>query len=213
MDGPTLQQKIWRSYALSALRAGLSYNLFRATGPMNPMTGTPLATLPAAFGPTDYAFGAPQSYGRATWQCLIDGAQTLVGDMLVGPKTWFIVAQQALLPILVVEAPRTIQLRRPFRESGVGYQSAYGGSTPATETVVMAGWPASILIGGRGESGLAKLPDDLKASGWDILMPSWPGLALATSDIVEDDLGRRFGIEAAELTPLGWRLTTLQLQA
>jgi hypothetical protein len=77
----------------------------------------------------------------------------------------------------------------------------------------MAGWPASILRGGRGEGGMAKLPDDLKASGWDILMPAWAGLELVTSDIVADDLGRRFGIEAAELTPLGWRLTALQLEA
>jgi hypothetical protein len=213
MNGPTLQQKIWRSYALSALRVGLSYNLFRAAGPLNPMAGAPLATLPAAFSPTDYDFREPQTYGRATWQCLIDGSQTQAGDILVGPKTYFIAAQQTLLPILAVEAPRIVDIRRPFRETGIGYQAAYGGSTPATETVIMAQWPASILIGGHGAPGMAKLPDDMKAPGWDILMPAWAGLELLTSDIVEDEFGRRFGIEAAELTPLGWRLTTLQLEA
>jgi hypothetical protein len=213
MDGTTLQQKIYAGYARSAAKIGLPYQLFRAASALNPLAGPPRATLPAAFSAEDYRFAKPLGYGQAAWWGLFDGAETQTGDILVGPKTFFIAAQQALAPILVVEAPRLVDLHRPFRETGIGYQAAYGGTTPATETVLMAGWPASILRGGRGEAGMAKLPDDLKASGWDILMPAWAGLQLVTSDIVADDLGRRFGIEAAELTPLGWRLTTLQLEA
>jgi hypothetical protein len=213
MDGAALQQALYRGYARAAERTGLPYALFRAGGPLNPMTGTPLAMLPAAFSPQDYGFEHPQAYGKALWQALFDGSQALVGDILVGPKTYFVVGLQSLLPILVVEAPHTVDVRRPFRESGVGYQASYGGSTPVQETIVMGQWPASILQGSRAENTGAGLPDDLKAPYWDILLPEYPGVELVTSDVVQDGLGRRFAIGSAEITPLGWRLTALQEQA
>ncbi|MEI9983517.1 MAG: hypothetical protein WDN69_10100 [Aliidongia sp.] len=77
----------------------------------------------------------------------------------------------------------------------------------------MGQWPASILQGARSENTLAGLPDDMKAPYWDILLPAWGGVELLTSDVVQDELGRRFAIGAAEITPLGWRLTALQEQA
>ncbi|MEI9983516.1 MAG: hypothetical protein WDN69_10090 [Aliidongia sp.] len=118
-----LQQKLYRGYARAAERTGLSYRLYRATSALGPMTGAPLATLPAAFSPQDYAFDHPQGYGKAVWQALFDGCQAAVGDILVGPKTYFVAALQALLPILAVEAPHVVDLRRPFRETGVGYHT------------------------------------------------------------------------------------------
>jgi hypothetical protein len=44
-------------------------------------------------------------------------------------------------------------------------------------------------------------------------MPAFPGVELLTSDVIEDELGRRFAVASAEITPLGWRLTALQEQA
>jgi hypothetical protein len=213
MDGAALQQKLYRGYARAAEQTGLPCRLYRAGGPLNPMAGAALATLPAAFSPQDYAFEHPQGYGKALWQALLDGTQVLVGDLLVGPKTYFVVALQALLPILVAEAPHVVDVRRPFRETGVGYQASYGGTTPRQETIVMGQWPASILQGIRSENTGAGLPDDLKAPDWDILLPAFPGVQLVTSDIVQDEAGRRFAIGSAETTPLGWRLTALQEQA
>jgi hypothetical protein len=213
MDGATLQRQLYRGYARAAERAGLPYQLFRPTGALGPMAGPPLTPLPAAFSPEDYAFEHPQTYGKALWQALLDGSQVQVGDILVGPKTYFIAAQQALLPILAIEAPQIVDVRRPFRETGVGYQASYGGTTPAQETIIMEQWPASILQGARGENTGANLPDDLRAPSWALLMPAWPGIELLTSDVVQDGLGRRFAVASAEITPLGWRLTALQEQA
>ena len=212
MDGATLQQKIYAGYARAAGKIGLSYQLFRAAGALNPMAGTPLATLAAAFSAEDYRFAKPAGYGQAAWWGLFDGAQTAVGDILVGPKTFFIAAQQELAPILVIEAPRLVDLHRPFRETGVGYQTAYGGTTPEQESVLAQQFPASILAGARGAPASADLPDDLHDPGWAILMPAPPGVTIRTSDILKDDLGRRFDIASAELTPLGWRLAAIQAQ-
>ncbi|MEA2756612.1 MAG: hypothetical protein QOJ54_2901 [Aliidongia sp.] len=213
MDGATLQRRIYAGYARAAVQIGLPYQLFRATGAQGPMAGPPLATLPAAFSPADYAFGQPQNYGKATWEALFDGTQAQVGDVLVGPKTYFVVGLQALLPILAVEAPHIVDVRRPFRETGVGFQAAYGGTTPAQESVIMSQWPASILQGTRGENTMANLPDDLKAPWWGLLMPACPGVEIVTSDVIEDELGRRFAVASAEITPMGWRMTALQEQA
>jgi hypothetical protein len=201
MDGASLQLLLYRGYARAAERTGLPYQLFRPTGALNPMAGPPLATLPVAFSPEDDGFEHPQSYGKATWQALLDGSQVQVGDLLVGPKTYFIAARQALLPILAIEAPQIVDVRRPFRETGVGYQASYGGTTPAQETIIMGQWPASILQGARGETTGVNLPDDLRAPSWALLLPAWPGVELLTSDVVQDGLGRRFAVASAELTP------------
>ncbi len=212
MDGATLQQKIYAGYARGAAKIGLPYQLFRASTALSPLAGPPRATLQAAFSAEDYRFAKPAGYGQASWWGLFDGAQTLVGDILVGPKTFFIAAQQALAPLLVIEAPRLVDLTRPFRESGVGYQAAYGGTTPQQESLIARQWPASILAGARGGPASAGLPDDLHDPGWAILLPAPPGVTIRTSDILKDDLGRRFDIASAELTPLGWRLAAIEAQ-
>ena len=212
MDGATLQQRIYAGYARGAAKIGLPYQLFRASSALNPMAGAPRATLQAAFSAADYRFAKPLGYGQATWWGLLDGTQTQIGDVLVGTKTFFIAAQQALAPILVVEAPRLVDLRRPFRETGVGYQTAYGGTTPAQESMIAQQWPASILAGARGGPASADLPDDVHDPGWEILMPAPPGVTIRTSDILQDELGRRFDIASAEVTPLGWRLTAIEAQ-
>ena len=214
MDGATLQSKVNYGYMQSAKRVGLPYQVFRATGPMNPMAGSPLMTLPAAFSVGNYNFAKAQEYAKATWQCLIDGSQTQPGDILVGTaKTYFIAAQQALLPILAVEAPRTIDVRRPFQQSTVGYSPTYGGTTPAQETPLMTQWPASILQGTKGENTGTNVPDDVRDPWWNVLMPSWPGIVILSSDVLKDDQGRRYIVSSAELTPLGWRITCMEAQA
>jgi hypothetical protein len=214
MNGNRLQQLIYqKGYGNGAAKAGLGYRQFRATGALNPIGGPPLALLPALFS-QDKAFQAPVGYGQAGWRAWLDGTQTAVGDLLIGPRNFFIAAQQPLLPILAVEAPRLVDIRRPFHESGVGFSATYGGNTAPQETVIMGQWPASILQGTRGDSSFVALPDDIKTPWWGILLPASPApiVMLRASDIVQDDLGRRFTISAAELTALGWRLTALEAQ-
>lgn len=213
MDGTRLQQLVDRGYALSADRIGTPYAFYRPTGPFLPLSNSPYATLPAAFSAADYKFAKPNSYGKPTWQALFDGAQTEVGDILVGASRFFIAAQQPILPILVVEAPRLVDVRRPFRESGVGFQEAYGGTTPAQETPVMTGWPCSILQGTKGENTGSGLPNANRNPWYNILLPYWPGVTLYTSDFLVDDLGRRYIVSSTELTDLGWRLTAAAAQA
>jgi hypothetical protein len=215
MSGDRLQQLIYqRGYAMTAARTGLAYRQFRATGPFDPMSGPALGSLPALFS-QDNTVQTPNLYGNAVWRAWLDGTQVQVGDILAGARTFFIVAQQPLLPILAVEAPRTVDIRRPFHQAAIGFSPVYGGDTPAQETIVMRQWPASILQGMRGGTADAALPDDVKAPGWSLLLPATPAppVLLFPSDIVVDDLGRRFTIASAELTSFGWRLVTHQAES
>ncbi len=212
MNGAFLQEKIYYGYAKSAQYIGTAFNQFRPTTAVNPFGAGPLATLNASFNAMDMKYGKPNVYAKPLWYALVDGTQTAVGDYLVSSnQTFFIAAMQPLLPILAVECNRTINLLRPQQLAGTG-TAGYGGDTVANESVLMTGWPASVLQGTKGEKGDADLPGDVRNPWWAVLFPYFPGVELRTGDIITDDLTRRYIISSAELTDLGWRITSIQAQ-
>ena len=213
MDSVLLQQKIYGGYAQAASRIGPLCTLYRPASAANPLASANIvASLPASFNAEDMAYRKPSGYGEALRYCLIDGTQTQAGDYLVGGgNTWFIAAQQLALPILAVACNRVLNLSRPQQLSGAG-TAGYGGETAAGETVLMSGWPASVLQGGKGERSEAALPGDVRNPWWQILLPQWAGVTLRSGDIVSDDISRRYVISSAELSGLGWRLTAVQAE-
>lgn len=212
MDGATLQTKIYAGYGQAAKRIGFNCQLYRPASPLNPLQSASIATLPASFTDNGFRFTKPNEYGDPTWMGLFNGNQTQPGDILVGPQgMFFIAAMQKTLPIYCIQAERLVSVLRVVMDSAVG-AIGYGGDTPATEQVLMSGWPASILQGTKGETNEAKLPGDVRVPWWIVLMPAWPGLVLRTSDIITDDLGRKYAISSAELTDMGWRMTARQEQ-
>lgn len=207
MNGAILQDRIYAGYGKAAQRIGQDADLYRPQDPLDPMNPVigPLATLPAAFNQDD-KFSKPNSYGKAVWRGLFDGKQTQVGDYLVTTAgTYFIASMQHLLPIQCVECNRTINVMRPTQPAGVG-AVGYGGAVEEDETPLMQGWPASILQGTKGEKNPALLPGDERLPWWIILFPAWPGVNICTSDVITDDLGRRYIVSSPELTDLGWRI-------
>jgi hypothetical protein len=213
MDGATLQARIYSGYAKAALRIGLRTDLYRASGPTNPLASiNKQSTIFASFNAEDMKYGKPNKYGHPTWFGLFDGRLTQVGDYLTNSTdgTYFIAAQQTNLPILLVQCNRTINVLRPQQQTGVG-ALGYGGDTAANETVLMTAWPASVLQGTKGEKSEVNLPGDVRNPWWSILVP-YCGVTLRSGDIVADDLARRYVISSAELTDLGWRITAAQAQ-
>jgi len=212
MNAAKLQQKVYAGYAKAAKRIGPDFDLYRPGSAANPLeSGNKVTTLPASFNAEDMAYGRPNKYGKPTWFALVDGAQTQVGDYLTnGSQTFFIAAQQTILPILAVECNRTISVMRPAQSGDVGVQ-AYGGDIDDTETALMTAWPASVLQGTKGEKE-SVLPGDTRTPWWAILMPAWPDVILRSGDVMTDDIERRYVISSAELTDLGWRITATQGQ-
>ncbi|GAN79779.1 hypothetical protein [Acidocella aminolytica] len=213
MDAATIQAKIWAGYGKAASRVGALYQQFRPTDPLAPMAKAK-GTIYAAFDAGNYKFNAPQGYGKPTWRALLDGRSTAVGDILKGAGgTFFIVGQDALLPILAVQANATVTVYKAAAPAGYGVQP-YGGDVEATRQEIMAGWPASILSGSHTpENGPVGLPGDARTPWKEVLLPAIAGVTITTDNFITDSAGARFQVSDAELTSMGWRLAATQREA
>lgn len=213
MDGSRIQALIYKGYGKSAQYIGLPFAQYRPSGPLDPVSGSPLnPALLASFNAEDMKYGKPNKYGKPTWYCLADGAQLQVFDYLTGPdKVYYIAAMQPLLPILAVECNTTISVHRPQLQTEVGGVTDYEGTTAANEIILMTNFPASVLQGSKGEKGEVVLPGDVRNAWWIVMFP-YAGVMLRSGDIIYDAVGRRYIISSAELTDLGFRLTAIQGQ-
>lgn len=214
MDGATIQQRILAGRGKAAQRIGLSCAQFRPLTAAAPL-GNQVGTVLAAFNAGDNTYAKPNLPGDPIWFADLDGRVTQAGDYLVRAAdgaTWFIASQQQLLPIVVIECNRQMQIVRQAPVTEVG-AVGYGGLTTATEVPILGApgalWPASILFGGRKAPTGTGLPAGTGQAGWKVMLPpSVPGsVVIAAGDIMVDDLGRRYIIDGAELNDQGWRLT------
>lgn len=213
MDGATLQAKVYTGYAKAALRLGLSFNHYRSSSAINPISGSYLLGSILMSANINWAYDKASKYGNAIFQLLLDGNLTQVGDYLIGAKsTFFIAAMQPLLPILGVQCNQVFTIKRPTQPTGVG-QVGYGGYQDSTATIIYEGCPACVLEGTKGEANQFNLPNDIRMPWWKILMPYLGGIKLLTGDIITDANGLQYELSSCELTDMGWRLTATQLGA
>jgi len=212
MDAATIQGKIDAGYAKAAIRVGYSFSIYRPTGPTNPTAGGNLiGSINAAFnaGQVGFTFSRAPAQKDALFTALLDGTQVHVGDYLIGgpnTETFYIANKPPLQPILAVKCNRTLSVSTPGPSEPFGAQAAYRGSTPATRTAVMSGWPANLLFDARGRATEVGLPLDLPSPFYTVMMPAWPGVDVRTGMYLDDDLGRQYIVSASELTALGWRI-------
>lgn len=112
--------------------------------------------------------------------------------------------------------PRTIAVTRPSAPTGVGYTGTYSGELKSTETPVVSGIAANVQAKttmGRIIAGA--LPS--AAPGpivWRVFIAR--GVVadgvIKDRDIITDDLGRRFQIEAAYVNSMGWNIACILLE-
>jgi hypothetical protein len=206
-----IQDRIRWGLNIAARHIGLMTDAYRPSGVAEPISPcNRYLRLHAAFSGTDSRFLKPNGYGSAMWHGVFDAAYTRVGDYLVqNDNIWFIAAQQDLLPVLCVKADRTVSFSRPDAPTVTGVNE-YSGVTAQTNTPLLTNWPASVLgIGGSGQPS-ADLPSDQSVPFWTVLMPAYGDVVLLPADLMQDDLGRKATVAAAELSSLGWRITVQQ---
>ena len=210
MDSYRLKDLISRGLGTAARHLGSEYDAFRPTSTEKPMRGdNRYLRLPAAFSSDTTAFRQPVDYGHPSWSGVFDTAYTQVGDYLQGASgTFFIAAQQSLLPSLCILTNGTLSVFRTMTPQTVG-PSGYGGITRATLTCVLAEWPASILAGKT--SGSGDLPGETAIPLWNVLLPTTPR-PIQTADLLHDDRGIAYVVASAELSALGWRLIAKQAE-
>jgi hypothetical protein len=211
MDATILQDRASRGLGVAARRVGARTDAFRPRGVSDPLApANRFLRLHAAFSAPDGRFQRPNAYGSPLWHGTFDTAYTKPGDYLVQPAgTWFVAAQQPLLPVLCVETNRIASFVRPAAPGGVGV-NGYGGVALSTATPLLSRWPASVLTAGSGMRPSANLPSDSTTATWTVLLPAIRGIVLRPADLMTDDLERTGTISTAELTDLGWRLTVKQ---
>lgn len=218
MDGVTIQERIYAGRGKAALRIGLDCNQYRPLSAGAPL-GNLIATIKAAFNSGDSSYLKPNLYGDPIWFADLDGRYTQVGDYLMrvfDSQTFFIAAQQQMLPIVVVECSRMLRITRQAPNASVGAQPYSGLQVSADVDVLGAPgalWPASILIGGKKVATGTGLPAGVADAGWKLLLPPSVPIEILAGDIATDDLGRRFAIDAAELTDMGWRMVANEVHA
>lgn len=222
MDGPTIQARIYAGRGKAALRIGLDFRQYRPLAANAPL-GNLVGTIKAALNSGDSTYRSPNLPGDAIWYADLDGRLTQVGDYIrrvADGQTWYIAAQQQLLPIVAIDCNRAVQVLRGTPSSGSVGLLPYGAASPcdpSSMTAVVGGpgalWPASILLGGRGSMNATHLPTGAKQAGWRIMLPPSVPVVLQAGDVVLDDLDRRYVVDAAELTDMGWRINAQEVHA
>lgn len=218
MNVTRINQKIYAGRGKAAQRIGYDFDIYRPVDSDNAFTNW-VGNIPAAFNACDNTYAKPNMPGIAYWYADLDGNKTQVGDYLTGNnQIFFIAAMQSLLPIIAVECNRMITIGRggsdatavgalPYNGVCAGTMDNLLGKRDASGNLI--GWACSILIGGRGDNNTIT-PMTTKQAGWRILLPSSFTTTINSSDIVTDDLGRRYIVQTAEQTDNLWRIDAIE---
>lgn len=207
-----VQDRAYYGFSQAAKRIGQLFAIYRSPDGLNPIRQENYVQDIYMSANVSWDYMKANSYGNAVWQLIIDGRKTQAFDYLVGNgKTFFIDAQQPLLPINGVDCNRVVTLTRPNGTPSPG-ANPYGGYDPTNVITVLSECPVSILDKGRPSAGQFKLPLDVGAPRFLILFPALPGVEPRIGDLMDDERGVRIGIYSVEKTDLGYRCTGISEQ-
>jgi hypothetical protein len=214
MDAARLIDRVARGMGQAALHLGALYEAFRprdAIAPLSPPNR--LLCLNVAFHSEDKDWNRSARYDQPLWFAIHDIGYTRPGDYLRGPGgTFFIAAQPPLLPTVCVLTNRVVSFTRAEGARLPGH-NGYGGVQTREDSLILSGWPASVLMAGAGAHGAGALPGEPGPASWIVRLPALHGpraVELRQDDLMIDEAGTRAVISAVERTELGWRLTVTQ---
>lgn len=98
---------------------------------------------------------------------------------------------------------RTIAIFRQAAQAGVG-AIGYGGTTPAQQAQIASDIAASIQLVKSKAANPAGLPADVPTTEWRIFFRSANPILMSESDVIVDDLGRRFEVMGAYPNAFGY---------
>ena len=149
--------------------------------------------------------GQPVSVGGIA--VTVPGGATVSGTSLpdLAADVYFVERLEAFRPAEVVFCNVVLTFSRPQEQASPGAGN-YGGRTQASDAVLATGWPASLLIKGRGENPPSKLPIDVRAGAFEVLVPAILGVSLLSGDRITDATGTAYVIYTVEVSSYGNRL-------
>lgn len=213
-----IDQKVAKGYAKAAQRTGSATTVYRATGPMNPMGGTPfMTTLMAAFAKeTSLTFLASLPWDGPVLTGMFDPTGLEVGDILqntattvdgIQPtSTYFIVRRDPFRPPIVVLTTNVVNIYDTSQPEDWGVVGVRPPSGPSKiqDILIASSWPVAVVMAAKGVATDAKLPTDIRQAAYKVLCPAIPGATIEHGRrmILED--GTYLRIESAHLSPFGW---------
>jgi hypothetical protein len=211
MDGVKLADRLAYGAGCAARRVGFVHDAYRLDGPAAPIDlAKRFLQLSVAYVLPGGSVAAPSGFGVPFRQAWADWSYLQAGDYLVGPEgTAFIASIEPPKPMLVVMTNANVSLTRPGPPLVAGLNS-YSAVLPATETVLLAGFPVSLLIGGVDDRTRAGLPDDTKVPGFTALLPAIAEVRPRVADLLVNDQGQRFVVNAVEHLGAVWRFSLNQ---
>jgi hypothetical protein len=211
MDGVRLADRLAYGAGCAARRIGFLHDAYRPSDPQCPIDlKNRFLRLAVAYVLPGGSAGSPSGFGVPFRQALADWSYLRVGDYLVGPEgTVFVAGIEPPKPMLVVMTNTEISLSRPAAPILAG-TNPYGAAMPATDEILLSGFPASLLVGGVVDRTHAGLPDDTKAPGFICLIPASAGVQPFVADSLTDTTGGRFLVNAVEQLNGAWRLSMNQ---
>ncbi len=195
----------------AARRVGFLHDAYRTDQPEAPMDLTNrFLRLCVAYVLPGGSVAGPGGFGVPFRQAWADWGYLQEGDYLAGPEgIAFVAAIEPPMPMLVVMTNTVLDLVRPGAPVLAGLNQ-YGSVTPATETVLIKGFPASVLVGGIGDRTRAGLPDDTRVPGFVALLPIVQNVEPHVADLALDTQGRKYVVTAVETLKSVWRFSLVQ---
>lgn len=195
----------------AAWRAGFLHDAYRPDGPERPLDlARRFLRLCVAFVLPGGTVAAPAGLGVPYRQAWADWSYLCTGDYLAGPEgVALIAAIEPPKPMLVVMTNAVVDLVRPAAPVLAGLNQ-YGAVTRGTETVLLSGFPASLLVGGIGDRTKVGLPDDTRVPGFVAMLPVIAGVVPQVADLLLDEQGQKYVVTAVETLNAVWRLSLVQ---
>ncbi len=211
MDGVRLADRLAYGAGCAARRTGFLHDAYRPEGPVAPVElDKRFLRLCVAFVLPGGSVAAPSGLGVPFRQAWADWSYLRAGDYLAGPEgTVFVAAIEPPKPMLVVMTNEVVSLARPAAPALAGL-NGYGAVLPGTQNLLLAGFPASLLVGGMGDRTRAGLPDNTKVPGFSALLPVVAQVQPHVADILSTQGGERFIVTAVERLGAVWRFSLVQ---
>lgn len=217
IDGAGIMEKVNFGFAKAAEVAGFPCDLYRPTDPLSPLRLLDrVGPIKAVFDARpSLKFTSPPNHGDALRYAILDGAAVERGDYIIGEAvgTVFVADKPPFYAATCVSCNATLSLRRVTDEVGFGAIEDRQ-DAPSEERMLWAGWPVSMLYGGRGGGDTVTTPGDLPNPEYTILAPIVPDVPMPRpGDVLVDGLDRRFSVAWCEQSSLGWRIVARLMTA
>ena len=213
MDGATLNALIYKGYAKGATHVGMPHAQYRAANAINPLSTTPIATIPAAFS-VGGNFDNQSNPDQIIWQVVADGSQLAVGDYLVGAHAWAIIGMEELMPVMAMRCTDSITVARGSRSFTVQ------DGLMQSETIIGQNLPCYIqLKRDKGFSAPAGFPAPTNSSApmpeWTVYLPLGgvtPAGFFREGDSITASDGQQWKIDAASSSTVIWQLACVPFE-